>query len=138
MISLVSSLFLFLFKLEKSSLQVLSGQTVSIRLKSTVPIACTVFQSIPLCTIRIELFDYKGQFSGQQPHCNQSLVEDIHWSDCGLDFDGWRWDSWQTINVSALADQSSRPSYTALVKLRGISNRDTLWKYYSVPDIYVS
>jgi len=87
----------------------------------------------------MELFSFTDQFIGNGPtHCNQSLTSNVKPSACGLEFDGTKWNQYQTITVSALTDQTSRPSYKAAVKLRAISGRDTLWANYYLPDITVN
>ena len=87
----------------------------------------------------MELFSFTDQFTPNGPtHCNQSLTSSVKPSACGLEFNGTKWNQYQTITVSALTDQTSRPSYKALVKLRAISGRDTLWANYYLPDITVN
>ena len=87
----------------------------------------------------MELFSFKDQFIPNKPtHCNQSLTSNVKPSACGLEFNGTEWNQYQPITVSALTDQTSRPSYKAAVKLRAISGRDTLWANYHLPDIMVN
>jgi hypothetical protein len=87
----------------------------------------------------MELFSFTDQFINNGPaHCNQSLTSNVKPSACGLEFDGTKWNQYQTISVSALTDQTSRPSYKATVKLRAKSARDTLWANYHLPDITVN
>lgn len=131
------SVFYF-FKVESTSLNVQSNSVALIKIKSTVPVVCRTIGEHFFCDIRMELFSYRDQFKDQeQRHCNQSLTEDIKPSACGLEFDGQKWNQYQTISVSALTDPTSRPSYSAIVKLKAISSRDTLWRDYFLPDITV-
>lgn len=102
-------------------------------MKSTVPIACRNYSGSLQCTCRIELFSFSHQ---KYKYCNQSLTDIKKPSACGLDFDGFKWNTYQQVIVTALADPTSRPSYSAVVKLRAIG-ADILWRDYYLPDITV-
>lgn len=126
------------FKVQATTINVQSGQSAEILIRSTVPIACRIILGTTRCSVRMELFSFADQFDqNEERHCNQSLTDKVKPSACGLEFDGVNWFQYQTVSVSALADQTSRQSYTALVKLRAISGGDTLWANYFLPDITV-
>lgn len=132
------NIYIYIFKVQATTINVQSGQSAVINIRSTVPIACRTILGSTRCNFRMELFSFADQFqSNENKHCNKSLANQIKPSACGLEFDGLKWNQYQQVSVSALADQTSRPSYRALVKLRAISGGDTLWANYFLPDITV-
>lgn len=128
-----------MIQIEKTSYTVQSGKEVTIRIKSTVPVACVEVHGHMV--INIELFSLKGQFQGRPANCNDSLPDEeikISKSACGLVFDGSNWDEYHSFKLQTLSDQALRKSYKCAAKLIAKSNIDTLWLNYQLPEVYVS
>lgn len=134
-------LILFLLQIEKTSFTVNSGENVTIKLKSTVPVACSEVFGIMKCKIEIELFSLKDQFQSQPANCNESLSdEDINMSksSCRLVFDGTKWREYHSFILHTLSDEVMRSSYKCSAKLIAKSSIDPLWRNYQLPEVYVS
>lgn len=132
---------LFVMQIERTSFIVKTGREVSIRIKSTVPVACVHIFGQNICTVEIELFSLKDQFQSRPANCNESLSDEeiqMSRSTCGLAFDGTKWQNYHTFNIKTLSDQALRSSYKCAAKLIARSNIDTLWNNYQLPEIYVS
>ncbi|VDI44604.1 Hypothetical predicted protein [Mytilus galloprovincialis] len=128
-------------QIEKPSYTLQSGKEVTIRIKSTVPVACVEGHGHKTCGINIELFSLKDQFQGRPANCNDSLPDEeikMSKSACGLVFDGSNWDEYHSFKLQTLSDQALRKSYKCAAKLIAKSNIDTLWLNYQLPEVYVS
>jgi hypothetical protein len=58
---------------------------------------------------------------------------------CGLELDGWKRWTWQTLNINLPENSAEDQSYIAKVKLRVTqATDDDLWTNYQLPEITVS
>lgn len=133
----VLNICLNLFQMYQSDIDVYLDKTTEakIQIKSTIPIAC---KNADTCPVKIELYSFKHQFVDNQPHCNKSLLDpNPKPSSCSFDFHGKRWNSYQSMSVSLLRDETSRGSYRAIVQLRAISGTDKLWGPVFLPEMKV-
>ena len=72
-------------------------------------------------------------------YCNNSITELTKPSLCGLELDGWKRWTWQTLNINLPENSAEDQSYTAKVKLRVTqATDDDLWTNYQLPEITVS
>lgn len=134
-------LILFLIQIEKTSFTVKSGEEVIIKLKSTVPVACSEIFGIMKCGIEIELFSLKDQFQRQPANCNESISDEeinMSKSTCRLVFDGTKWGEYHSFKLQTLSDQVMRSNYKCSAKLIAKSKIDPLWLNYQLPEVYVS
>ncbi|VDI45937.1 Hypothetical predicted protein [Mytilus galloprovincialis] len=113
---------------------------VTIKIKSTVPVACVHFDGRTFCSVYIELFSMQDQFQSRPANCNDSLSDEeiqMSKSSCGLVFDGTQWQNYHTFKIQTLSDQALRSSYKCAAKLIARSHIDSLWNNYQLPEIYV-
>ena len=105
-----------------------------------MPIACRYNDTSYSCTLKLDLFDFSEQFtSGAPMYCNNSITELTKPSLCGLELDGWKRWTWQTLNINLPENSAEDQSYTAKVKLRVTqATDDDLWTNYQLPEVTVS
>lgn len=61
-----------MIQIEKPFYTLQSGKEVTIRVKSTAPVACIKVHGHKTCGIKIELFSLNDQFQGRPANCNDS------------------------------------------------------------------
>lgn len=131
----------FLLQIEKTTFIEKSGNEVTIKIRSTVPVACAKVHKATLCNIEIELFSLKDHFQSRPADCNDSISDEeikMSKSTCSLDFDGTKWQDYHSFKLKTLSDQALRSSYKCSAKLIAKSGIDTLWHNYQLPEVYVS
>jgi hypothetical protein len=92
-------LFSFL-QIYPRTLSISSGESATIYVWVTVPVACTYDSSYP-CKLVVEMVDFNEQFtSGSPKYCNESITALTKPSLCGLELNGWNtpW-TWQSLTI---------------------------------------
>ncbi|VDI75280.1 Hypothetical predicted protein [Mytilus galloprovincialis] len=117
-----------------------SGESAAIWVWTTVPIACRYNDTTYSCKVKLDLFDFNEQFtSGAPMYCNNSVTEMTKPSMCGLELDGWRQWSWQTLDINLPENSASDQEYQAKVKLRVLeADDDPIWSNYQLPEVTVN
>ena len=120
-------------------MNVIAGNTVTVSIKSTVPVACREIRGIKLaCELRFEMLDFVDE---QKYHTIRDICRSgtsTRPSICGFKLDGWNWNQVQSMNISTLKDPRMVSSYSAVVHIRALKlDMDDLWTGYEPGEIKV-
>ena len=132
-------LFSFL-QIYPRTLSISSGESATIYVWVTVPVACKYDSSYP-CKLVVEMVDFNEQFtSGSPKYCNESITALTKPSLCGLELNGWNtpW-TWQSLTINLPENTAQDQEYIAKLNLRiRTSTEDPIWSNYLLPEISVS
>ncbi|XP_076077906.1 von Willebrand factor D and EGF domain-containing protein-like [Mytilus galloprovincialis] len=120
-------------------LSISSGESATLYVWTTVPIACRYNDTSYSCKVKLDLFDFNEQFTAGAPmYCNNSVTEMTKPSMCGLELDGWQQWAWQTLDINLPENSASDQEYQAKVKLRVLeADDDPIWSNYQLPEVTV-
>ncbi|VDI28062.1 Hypothetical predicted protein [Mytilus galloprovincialis] len=120
-------------------LSISSGESATVYVWTTVPIACRYNDTTYSCKVKLDLFDFNEQFTAGAPmYCNNSVTEMTKPSMCGLELDGWQQWAWQTLDVNLPENTAADQEYQAKIKLRVLeADDDPIWSNYQLPEVTV-